>query len=677
MAVTNEQLVAVLSAQVTKFEKAMDKAAGKADRSFTKIERRGKTMEKRLAAIAPNFRSLLGPLAGGGVVRGFQQFADAATRIENSLKVAGLEGDALEEVFQRLEQSAKNNFAPMESLTELYSRAALVQKELGITSEELLGFTDKIALALRVSGKSASQTSGALLQLSQALGSGVVRAEEFNSILEGALPIAQAAAAGLKEAGGSVAKLRQLVVDGKVSSEAFFRAFEAGSVILEDKVAGATITTGQAFENLKTVLIASAREVNHATGATQGFSRTLQVTAYVVENAADGFTDLIASIGSYISYVERATGQTDTLLRSLQAIPVIGPTISAARGLSATVAKDNARKSLLEGLNSQAARISKDGVEVKVTPKLDEDATKAVTDRIAAAFGESGEVKAVSLKDFKLPASEKKGSKKKTPAQQFGDDIARIKARTLALQAETEAQAGLNPLINDYEYAVTKAATVQDLLNEAKKAGLTVTPELRAKIEQLAEAYAQATVEAGQLEESQAKVIQRAEEFNALGKDVLGGFISDMRQGKSAADALANSLNKIADKLLDMALNNLFSVLPGGSGYTGGFRLPSFAGGGSTGGGARVGGIDGKGGYPAIVHPKETVIDHTRGGAVGSSQVVNVYNSTGQPVERQTRRGSDGTEVLDIWIGKSIASGKQDKAMGGRYGMRAQPMGIG
>src|SRR5690606_31236336 len=133
-----------------------------------------------------------------------KRLLDSATRIENALKVAGLAGEQLESVYQRLKDSAIANAAPIEALVELYGRAALVQKELGITGEELLNFTDKISVALRVSGKSAAESSGALLQLSQALGSGVVRAEEFNSILEGALPIAQAAAAGLLEAGGSV-----------------------------------------------------------------------------------------------------------------------------------------------------------------------------------------------------------------------------------------------------------------------------------------------------------------------------------------------------------------------------------------------------------------------------------------------------------------------------------------
>ncbi|MGR6730310.1 tape measure protein, partial [Aeromonas veronii] len=82
-----------------------------------------------------------------------------------------------------------------------------------VTQGQLINFTDKVALALRVAGTDSQTASGALLQLSQALGSGTVRAEEFNSVQEGALPILQAVAAGFKEAGGSVSKLRQLVLE--------------------------------------------------------------------------------------------------------------------------------------------------------------------------------------------------------------------------------------------------------------------------------------------------------------------------------------------------------------------------------------------------------------------------------------------------------------------------------
>lgn len=56
-----------------------------------------------------------------------------------------------------------------------------------------------------------------------------------------------------------------------------------------------------------------------------------------------------------------------------------------------------------------------------------------------------------------------------------------------------------------------------------------------------------------------------------------------------------------------------------------GGRVPSFAGGGFTGAGARSGGVDGKGGFMAVLHPNETVTDHTKGG--GRQSVVVINNS--------------------------------------------------
>ena len=52
--------------------------------------------------------------------------------------------------------------------------------------------------------------------------------------------------------------------------------------------------------------------------------------------------------------------------------------------------------------------------------------------------------------------------------------------------------------------------------------------------------------------------------------------------------------------------------------------LHTFDGGGFTGNGSRAGGIDGKGGFPAILHPNETVIDHTKGQAVGATVNFNI-----------------------------------------------------
>jgi len=156
----------------------------------------------------------------------------------------------------------------------------------------------------------------------------------------------------------------------------------------------------------------------------------------------------------------------------------------------------------------------------------------------------------------------------------------------------TAAQAGLNPLVDDYGYSLERAATIVELENAAKRAGIEITPQLRAQIEELAGAYATATAEAARLAEAQDKARERAEDLQRLGKDVLGGFITDLRNGVSASEALANALDKIASKLLDMALNNLFENafrgVGGGGGLLGGLIIPGIL---------HSGGVAGKDGY--------------------------------------------------------------------------------
>lgn len=64
-------------------------------------------------------------------------------------------------------------------------------------------------------------------------------------------------------------------------------------------------------------------------------------------------------------------------------------------------------------------------------------------------------------------------------------------------------------------------------------------------------------------------MVQNAEDMRSLGQDVTGGFIKGLRDGASAADLLNDALGRVADRLLDMALNAAFSSF--NSAGTGGF----------------------------------------------------------------------------------------------------------
>ncbi len=75
-------------------------------------------------------------------------------------------------------------------------------------------------------------------------------------------------------------------------------------------------------------------------------------------------------------------------------------------------------------------------------------------------------------------------------------------------------------------------------------------------------------------------------------------------------------------------------------------RKQSFDGGGFTGGGSRTGGVDGKGGFPAILHPNETVIDHTKGQGMGTNVTVNIQANDTKGFDEllRSRRG----EIVNI-----------------------------
>jgi tape measure domain-containing protein len=576
MAATDlERLVVQLSADIKKYENSLSRAQGITNQRARAIETRFAKMNKSISSGAAGAAVGLGKaFAVIGGVQGFKSLSDAATSVDNSLKVAGLSGAELEGVYQSLFAAATKNAAPVESLVGLYSKLALVQKELGVSSEQIVGFSGNVALALRVGGTSAEAASGALLGLTQALGNGKVTAEDFGQVLEGAPTILLAAAAGIKEAGGSVAMLRQLMLAGDLSSKAFFDGFQAGTPVLEQKVAGAVYTIDQRLTNLRTSLVNAAREFNSSAKAGETFGSAIdQVAAFV--NSVN-FESLIGQIQAIITQMNSGIATVNSFA---QAIGRLGGYEYLGKGLVDMLPGDGASKSFLGGgltVTSTAGitdRINQafEG-EIEKAGALTSEAVKnsvlgsgPATTPKAGRVPAAPTVKPISLSDprYAVPATPKKGGNGGGGGKKSADDYAReteqIKQRTVALQAETDAQTGLNPLMNDYGYAVEFARAKQDLLNAAQEAGKKVTPELAAQIDGLAAGYANAVVASEKLAESQDRIREKAEEMQDFQKDVTRGVVDGLLKGEKAADLFADALGKIGDKLLDMAFDDLFN----------------------------------------------------------------------------------------------------------------------
>lgn len=312
---TADEVIVEFEARIGKYQADVNRAARTFEQA-TKAQREDmRGLEQQITRssgqIGSSLKGLAATFAAAFSVRQIQQYADGYTRFTNQLRVAGQEGEGLAQTQERLFGIAQRYGIELESIGTLFSRTAQVSGELGASQEQLIQLSSGVAAALKIQGTSATEAQGALLQLSQALGSGTVRAEEFNSINEGALPILKAVAQNMDGVGGSVAKLKQLVNDGEVSSQAFFQAFLKGSADLEAQAAKTSLTIENSFTVLNNAIGKYVGETDSALSATERISQAIITLSENIDTVAQALAIIITVVGArYVAAVGSAAVAT-------------------------------------------------------------------------------------------------------------------------------------------------------------------------------------------------------------------------------------------------------------------------------------------------------------------------------------------------------------------------------
>lgn len=272
-------------------------------------------MNSSLRRLAIGFGGLA---AAATIARSAFGAAETYTRMNNTLRAMGLTSAAAALALSQVGDIAVRTRAPLEATATLYQRVSVAGKDLGASQADVLQFTENVGLALGATGTSANEAAGALLQLSQALAGGVVRAEEFNSILEGAYPIAQAAANAIDEAGGSVGRLRLLVNEGKISSQEFFEAILNSTDALEAAFGSTVPTVSQAMTVLGTSFTMIVGEMNQMMGASATLAQGIIFLAENLDRViAYGVAAATVFGVAYVGGLVAAAGVTGTLTGAL------------------------------------------------------------------------------------------------------------------------------------------------------------------------------------------------------------------------------------------------------------------------------------------------------------------------------------------------------------------------
>ena len=281
----------------------------------------GKTSKAMNGAIVSATRALA--LFGGAfaAARAVSSASQAYASMANSMRVLGFEADDVAAKINQIGEISKRTRSPLEATAQLYQRISIAAKDLGASQQQVLRFTENVGLALAQQGGSAAQASGALLQLSQAMSGGTVRAEEFNSILEGAFPIAQAAANAIEGAAGSVGQLRNMVIAGEVSSREFFNAILSSSEALEAAFGNTVPTVSQALTVLSTSFTLFVGQADSFLGASSALAEVIILLSGNLEFLAGVVSVAAVAFGvRYVAAMVTARLATFSLIGALQGL---------------------------------------------------------------------------------------------------------------------------------------------------------------------------------------------------------------------------------------------------------------------------------------------------------------------------------------------------------------------
>ena len=211
-----------------------------------------------------------------GKVQEIVQIADAWNMMSARLKLATAGQREYVTAQKELFAIAQRIGVPIQETATLYGRLQQAVRMLGGEQKDALAITESISQALRLSGASATEAQSSLLQFGQALASGVLRGEEFNSVVENSPRLAQALADGLNV---PIGRLRKLAEEGRLTADVVVNALMSQKDKLAAEYATLPATVSQAFERLRNAFGQWVSRVDESTGLTQKLAAALTVLA--------------------------------------------------------------------------------------------------------------------------------------------------------------------------------------------------------------------------------------------------------------------------------------------------------------------------------------------------------------------------------------------------------------
>lgn len=204
----------------------------------------------------------------------------------------------------RFTDSAESATAVMRSLTD-YANAAGAEvgsavavftslsgalHDVGTSQSDILRLTETLNKLGVIGGSSADEVSNALRQFAQSMAGGVVRAEEFNSIIENTPEIARAIGAGMSM---SMGQLRTAMLNGQLTSEAVLNSLMSQTEAVDAQFAKMPRTVSAAMQTMENEFGGFVGVLNNSTGATSTLASGIDALSGAIVTAKDHTSEII------------------------------------------------------------------------------------------------------------------------------------------------------------------------------------------------------------------------------------------------------------------------------------------------------------------------------------------------------------------------------------------------
>ncbi|MFW1942349.1 tape measure protein [Acinetobacter guillouiae] len=278
--------------------------------------------------------ALVAAMAAVGVglsVQGIAQAADSYTSLSARINIATKDSGNFNQAMAGVHQVALATNSNLTTTADLFTRLNTVGKDMGMTQQQALELTKTVTQAIKIGGGTAEAADGAVTQFIQAMQGGVLRGEEFNSIMEGGYGLAEALARGL---GVTTGELRKMAEAGELSSERVVKALQSQSVSVQATYDKFPTTISNALQRISTSWEILIGQMDQANGASSTVAQWLVILAdniqdldVVLYDIGEGFV----WVGDQLKKIDPATIEAlkTALLSAYEALKNIGSVLGS------------------------------------------------------------------------------------------------------------------------------------------------------------------------------------------------------------------------------------------------------------------------------------------------------------------------------------------------------------